>query len=224
MVFKLLTCTTIHQGRSRASCALHLQLPRSLSSSYASLIQNGEMNLQKIVRAWAFPARNPVVTVPGAAGGGGIITLLGSTMARLAPGRWLDDEIVNIYFHFLDQRDIARHKIKPSRRRNHYFSSFMLEKMMEPEIRDAYSYGAVHRWSRKIDQLEGSIFNLDKVFFPVNIDNYHWCLVVAFIQDKKLQYYDSMGGSGRKYLVAIQKYLIDEAKKATNASKKVVFA
>ncbi len=40
------------------------------------------------------------------------------------------------------------------------------------------------------------------LFFPVNISNTHWCLAVAHLDARRLQYYDSMGGGGRAYLEA----------------------
>ena len=41
----------------------------------------------------------------------------------------------------------------------------------------------------------------------------HWCLVVAHAWERRLQYYDSMGGPGRRYLGGLQLFLQDEAKK-----------
>ena len=54
------------------------------------------------------------------------------------------------------------------------------------------------------------IFKLDKIFFPCNINNNHWCLVVAFMQEKRIQFYDSSGRDGMNYLEGIMNYLKDE--------------
>lgn len=40
----------------------------------------------------------------------------------------------------------------------------------------------------------------------------HWTLAVAFIQDRVIEYYDSMGGCGERFLKAILQWLVDEAK------------
>ena len=56
------------------------------------------------------------------------------------------------------------------------------------------------------------IFKLDKIFFPCNVNNNHWCCVVAFMQEKRIQYYDSMGGHGIYYLEGLMKYIKDEWK------------
>ena len=37
---------------------------------------------------------------------------------------------------------------------------------------------------------------MDKIFIPVNLNQAHWCLAVIFIQEQKIQYYDSMNGRG----------------------------
>jgi sentrin-specific protease 1 len=38
----------------------------------------------------------------------------------------------------------------------------------------------------------------------------HWCLAVIFVKEKKIQYYDSMSGSGRQILNNLLEYLKDE--------------
>ena len=54
------------------------------------------------------------------------------------------------------------------------------------------------------------VFALYKLFIPVNISNKHWTLVVVHLEDKKIEYYDSMGGDGSKYVNAVHQYLSDE--------------
>lgn len=53
---------------------------------------------------------------------------------------------------------------------------------------------------------------MDKIFFPVNQGNAHWTLAVAFVQERRIQFYDSMGGSGRQYLEDLVRYFKDEHK------------
>jgi len=52
---------------------------------------------------------------------------------------------------------------------------------------------------------------MDKVFTPVNIGNFHWTLAVIYVTKKRIVFYDSMGGSGDKYLQALKRYLTDES-------------
>jgi Ulp1 family protease len=54
------------------------------------------------------------------------------------------------------------------------------------------------------------IFKLNKVFFPINQGGLHWACAVAFMQEKKVQYYDSMGGNGMYFLENIFHYIQDE--------------
>lgn len=57
----------------------------------------------------------------------------------------------------------------------------------------------------------GDVFNLDKIFFPINQHNCAWSLAVAFMQEKKIQFYTPMGdGAGQKYLNILFRYIKDE--------------
>ncbi len=58
------------------------------------------------------------------------------------------------------------------------------------------------------------IFSLVKVLFPINIFNRHWALAVAFMQQKKIVYYDSQSAgnnSGMSNLSMLLRYIGDEA-------------
>ena len=63
------------------------------------------------------------------------------------------------------------------------------------------SYGSVKRWSKKVKSAGGCVFKLDKLIVPVNVSNSHWCLAVAHVRERRLQYYDSMvlQGEAKKY-------------------------
>ena len=62
------------------------------------------------------------------------------------------------------------------------------------------------RWSNKFD-----IFGFEKVFFPINIMDSHWVLVIALMQQKRILYRDAVGGNGQKYTKAIMmRYLGDK--------------
>lgn len=39
----------------------------------------------------------------------------------------------------------------------------------------------------------------------MNIDNTHWCLAVVHMQEKKIQYLDSMCGTGSMYLNGLKR-------------------
>ena len=72
-----------------------------------------------------------------------------------------------------------------------------------------YNYSNVKRWSRRVPGQD--IFELDKIFIPVNQeDGTHWGCAVIYVQDKKIQFYDSLHKNGEEYLRAIFQYLKDE--------------
>ena len=54
------------------------------------------------------------------------------------------------------------------------------------------------------------IFNLDKIFFPVNVGRTHWVVTVAYMQEKRIQFYDSFGDSGNEWMEAVFRYIKDE--------------
>jgi len=61
------------------------------------------------------------------------------------------------------------------------------------------------------------VFNLRYIVCPINLDNMHWTSAVIFMELKKIQYFDSMGGTDRSKLEGLLQYLKDEhkAKKGT---------
>ena len=67
-----------------------------------------------------------------------------------------------------------------------------------------YDYNKVKTW------LKGKkVGDFELLIYPINIENKHWTLAVTFVKEHKIIYYDSMGGSGKKYLTALTKYYYD---------------
>ncbi len=54
------------------------------------------------------------------------------------------------------------------------------------------------------------IFNLKYILCPIKLDNKHWTSAVIFMEDKRIQYYDSMGGTDRSKLEGLLEYVKDE--------------
>lgn len=61
------------------------------------------------------------------------------------------------------------------------------------------------------------IFALDKIFFPINVGEAHWVLVVVYMQERRIQFYDSLGSDGMYYLKHILHYLKNEHKNKKKA-------
>jgi hypothetical protein len=72
--------------------------------------------------------------------------------------------------------------------------------------RDSFSYH-----SYVIPFVAGKdIFKLDKLIFPMNETHNHWFCAVIYMQEKRIQFYDSMGNGGMKYMESLFKYVKDE--------------
>lgn len=136
-----------------------------------------------------------------------------SSIQTLQPGQWLGDEVITYFYLMLSKRDEDLCEQDASRKRSHFFKSFFMTKLLnvghaDPAMEGQYEYRNVKRWSKKVPGK--NIFNLDKVFFPINQGGMHWLCAVAFVTEKRIQVYDSMGSGGQHYLDSIFQYLQDE--------------
>ena len=84
------------------------------------------------------------------------------------------------------------------------------EKHGNATLRGKYDYKSVKRWHRGVPGK--NIFDLKCIYFPANVNENHWTLTVAFMEEKRIQYYDSYKGKGKgeKYLKGVLQYLKDE--------------
>ena len=131
-----------------------------------------------------------------------------SKFSYLHPGQWLNDEIINFYMCMLQERDDRLCAESGGRRRSsHFFNSFFLDRLMDQKATYQYTYRNVKRWSKKFD-----VFEKDKIFFPVNLNNTHWTMAAVFVQRREIWYCDSMCGSGMKWLKALLRWLQDESR------------
>jgi len=143
------------------------------------------------------------------------------SMQTLQPNTWLNDEIINYFLkNCLAKRDEKLCAKQPGRKRSHFFNSFFVqtmfdEKNLNPSLRGKYNYKNVKRWGKKVPGKD--VFNLRYIVCPINLDNMHWTSAVIFMELKKIQYFDSMGGTDRSKLEGLLQYLKDEhkAKKGT---------
>jgi hypothetical protein len=136
-----------------------------------------------------------------------------SSMQTLQPGQWLNDEVIHHFLLMLSKRDEERCQKDPSKKRCHFFKSFFITKLLNeghsnPNIEGTYEYRNVKRWSKKVPGKDLS--KLDKIVFPINEGRMHWLCAVAFIPQKRIEMYDSMGTSGLLYLESIFRYLQDD--------------
>lgn len=78
----------------------------------------------------------------------------------LQPQTWLNDEVVNAYFHIIVERS---RKTGP---KIHAFNTFFYPKLMKT------GHASVRRWTKKVD-----LFTIDIILIPVHL-GMHWCLAV----------------------------------------------
>jgi sentrin-specific protease 1 len=142
------------------------------------------------------------------------------SIQTLQPGQWLNDEVIHYFYEMLTKRDEEMCQKDSSRKRCHFFKSFFITKLLNegnsnPALDGKYEYNSVKRWSKKVPGKD--IFNLDKIIFPINEGRMHWLCAVAFMQEKRIQMFDSMGSNGMHYLQSLLQYVKDEhqAKKGT---------
>ena len=146
-------------------------------------------------------------------------------------------QVIHYFLIMLTKRDEQLCNEEPSRKRCHFFKSFFMTKVLNEGHSDSskngkYDYKNVKRWSKKVPGTYNwltwhnlmfcynthkvafaagkDIFNLDKIFFPINQGGVHWVCAVIFMQKKRIQFYDSLGGRGRIYLNALFEYIKDE--------------
>ena len=132
------------------------------------------------------------------------------SMQQLRPGQWLNDEVIHFFLNMLASRDKELCEKDPNRKRCHFFKSFFLTKLFDEGATDQYRYGNVKRWSKKVPGKD--LFALDKIFFPMNLSNMHWACAVIYMQEKRIQVYDSMHGPGDEQLRGLMQYVKDEWK------------
>lgn len=138
-------------------------------------------------------------------------------------GTWLNDEAINTYAVLMQERDTLMKRNPPSHLPNRppkcsFFSSFFLTQLFMND--NIYGYKAVKKWTipKKIAlnglDLEGysSVFNLDLLLFPANINNAHWTLAVIDLKKQEFVYYDSMGGRRPDILEHLAHWLEDESR------------
>eukprot|EP00911_Craspedida_sp_UC1_P000752 UC1_evm1s575 len=120
----------------------------------------------------------------------GPIEVTAYDLNTLRPGAWLNDVIINAWCHHLACADRG-----PCALRVYAFNSFFLTKLRRS------GYDGVRRWTKKVD-----IFSNEMLLVPVHLPR-HWALCVVWLTARRLEYYDSLGGSGGRILRLVMSYL-----------------
>ena len=82
-----------------------------------------------------------------------------------------------------------------------FSNTFFVQALFDAKSNDpgkigVYNYEKVRRWSSNVPGKD--IFNLKYIICPVNEGNIHWTLAVIFMEEKRIQWYNSTGGTDHK--------------------------
>jgi len=118
----------------------------------------------------------------------------------------INDEVVNFYMAMLQEQNDALCDANPSLRRCQFFTSHFIAKLLEDQKKKGnhgdFEYTRVMRWAKTIN-----IFDLDKIFFPINFHESHWALLVADMPERVISYYCSTNLDGVKYCRHIMEWI-----------------
>ena len=106
----------------------------------------------------------------------------------LRPMTMLNDQVINFYMSMLNLYDQRMGKQFQDRSKSHFFNSFFIERLLRTNKK--YAFANVDKWTKRLP----SIFDLDKIVFPIN-RNLHWTLACVCIKKKEIHYYDSLTDS-----------------------------
>lgn len=134
---------------------------------------------------------------------------------------WLNDEIINFYMNMLSIYDQQLCKRISARKKSMFFNSFFMHRLLVTS--NEYDYNQVTRWTKN-RRRDINIFEMDKIFFPINYRNNHWTLAIIYVQKKEIHYFDTYVEYGNRtgysykdksdyYCNGLLKWVIDEGKR-----------
>jgi sentrin-specific protease 1 len=110
------------------------------------------------------------------------ITIYKADFSRLSPGVWLNDQIINFYFEMISE--LHHNPLTAPKKKFHFFNSFFYSKLTQNNV--------LNLALRKDYRTRRNVFEVQLIFIPINIGNYHWVLVIVDMHQRKIKYYDSM--------------------------------
>uniref|UniRef100_A0AC34R3D4 Ubiquitin-like protease family profile domain-containing protein n=1 Tax=Panagrolaimus sp. JU765 TaxID=591449 RepID=A0AC34R3D4_9BILA len=154
---------------------LILDVPRAKPESFPPLPEDA---LELVRRAWNKRLPDDEVFADN-----GIVKIHRKDLLTLSGLDWLNDEIINFYLDLVCKRS----KSDPDLPKVYAFQTFFYTTLCQR------GYGDVKRWTKKVD-----VFSYDIWLVPVHLQ-VHWCMAVVDLQNKTIEYYDSMLGKNSVY-------------------------
>ena len=137
---------------------------------------------------------------------GGNITLSRTDLDRVLPQQghsaWLNDDVINAYLNaIVTTGQKERHQRRNETPRVAALTTFWYTKITKdgPE--------STARWTRRAGIAGTKLLDVERLFIPVNLGNSHWTLCVVSPTIKRIDYYDSLGGSGRTVINNILRWI-----------------
>ena len=131
------------------------------------------------------------------------------SLRTLANGELLNDKIINFCMELHNEKDKFLFNWTRSSR-SYFFHSYFLGALTD--TCGNFSYEKVKGWTTNVNVLLA-----DKLFFPVFGDS-HWMLVVVFVHEKRIKFYNSMktitfSSMGEQSMAMILKWLSHESQR-----------
>ena len=117
---------------------------------------------------------------------------------------WLNDKVIDLCFWALQQRDSKTlwNLQKRVATRNLFFRACFAVMLTTDTCMDCKNLAM---WTKNAD-----IFEQDRLFFPVNINQSHWVCVVVCVKEQKIVVFDSMGNKHEKLVLLFFCFLCNE--------------
>jgi len=110
----------------------------------------------------------------------------------------LTSNVINFYTTILEKKCDSAKKAKCYFMNTFFYNTLVMNHSM-------FNYWEVEPWTRNVN-----IFDYHKLIIPVHVPG-HWVLAVINFRDKRIEYYDSLGGSGYYILQHLKLYVILES-------------
>lgn len=127
-------------------------------------------------------------------------------IARLKPNGWVNEEVINFMMYLIEDR--AKRRGQPV---SYFAQTFFMSKLV-PTLKQ-YEFAQVRRLFRpnRLQTVYGidNLFQFSKMFIPIHVNGNHWTLSVVDFTKKTIQYYDSLGKSGKAWMKHILHFLKD---------------
>jgi hypothetical protein len=127
----------------------------------------------------------------------------------LRAGGWLNDEVINTF------ASIVQTTSQQNGKNNACYSSYFFTCFFTGGLHGTVNYQNVCRWASRLES--GDVYELSKLFCPININNSHWTLLVVDFEVNTINYYDSLQTPGPEYTAGMLYYLENEYRKKDRA-------